>query len=81
LVLLKLLEGKYMHGVQNRNSIGHFSVLAALWFINALILIFGFPFLIYKKAVEIFLKTSKKPKSETNPKSARYFPCRIDSKL
>jgi hypothetical protein len=72
-----------MQVVQNRNSIGHLSVLTALWFINILIVIFGAPFLIFKKAQEVILKTftNSGQKEKTKQKSARYFPCRIDSKF
>lgn len=72
-----------MQGVEKNNSIGHFAVLAGLWFINLLIVVFGSPFLIFKKIRNIFLRTSKTPPSKTKTKSeaAQYFPCRIDSKL
>jgi hypothetical protein len=72
-----------MQGVQNKNSIGHLSVLTALWFINILVLIFGSPFLIYKKTRGFFSRTTKRSKPEENlkQKSTRYFPCRIDSNL
>jgi hypothetical protein len=45
--------------------------------------VFGSPFLIFKKIRNIFLRTSKTPPSKTKTKSeaAQYFPCRIDSKL
>lgn len=68
-----------MKGVEKRNSISHLAVLTGLWLINLLILIFGFPFLIFKKLQEIYFQTNKKSRSETKPKSARFFPCRIDS--
>jgi len=68
-----------MQGVKNRNTIGHLAVLTGLWFINLLILIFGFPFLIFKKLQEIYFQRNKNSFTETKPKSARYFPCRIDS--
>jgi hypothetical protein len=74
-----LLEEDFMQSAEKRNSIGHLSVLTGLWFINILILIFGFPFLIYKKAKEIYFGTNKNPRQETKPKSASYFPCRMDS--
>jgi hypothetical protein len=72
-----------MQVIQKRNSISHLLVLTAIWFINILVVIFGSPFLIYKKAREIFLKTAKnsKPEVQTKQKPARYFPCRIDSKM
>lgn len=62
---------------ENRNSVGHFAVLAGLWFINILIVIFSSPFLIYKKLKETFFKKSKHPAPgiETKQKSPRYFPC------
>ena len=70
-----------MKSTEKRNSIGHLSVLAGLWFINILILIFGFPFLIYKKVKEIFFKTSHKHPPEKKSKSSQYFPCEINSKF
>ena len=68
---------------EKNSSIGQHSVLAALWFINILIVVFGAPFLIYKKLAGIFIKPVKKvePKPDKNAKSAQYFPCRVDSKL
>ncbi len=68
-----------MQDAEKRNSIGHLAVLTGLWLINILILIFGFPFLIFKKLQEIYFQTNKNFRQETKPKSARYFPCRIDS--
>ena len=63
---------------KKNNSTGLFLVLAGLWAINILILFFGFPFLVFKKAQEIFTKSAYKSQknSAENPKSARYFPCR-----
>jgi hypothetical protein len=68
---------------EKSSSIGHFAVLSILWIVNILIVIFGLPFLLFKKLQEIFLKTAKKsqPKITEKPKSAQYFPCRIDSKF
>jgi hypothetical protein len=55
-----------MQDAEKGNSISHLAVLTAIWSINVLIVIFGFPFLIYKKLKEIFLKTTRHPRSETN---------------
>jgi hypothetical protein len=68
-----------MQDTEKRSSIGHLAVLTGLWLINLLILIFGFPFLILKKLRELYSETNKNPRRETKPKSARYFPCRMDS--
>jgi len=73
-----LLEEEFMQSTKQKNSIGHLSVLTGLWVINILILIFGFPFLIYKKVKEMFSGTNKNFGQETKPKSAGYFPCRMD---
>jgi hypothetical protein len=72
-----------MFAYEKSSSIGHILVLAGLWFVNILIVIFGSPFLLFKKTQELFFKATKKsqPKSATNQKSAQYFPCRIDSNL
>ena len=65
-----------MLAYEKNNSIGVFGVLAGLWAINILILIFGSPFLLFKKARELFLKPAKKPpaKPAENPNSPQYFP-------
>jgi len=68
-----------MQSAEKRNSIGQLAVLTSLWLINILILIFGFPFLIFKKLQEIYFQTNKNSSSETKLKAARYFPCRMDS--
>jgi len=67
-----------MQKYEKNNSIGVFLVLAGLWAINILILIFGFPFLLFKKAQEIFTKSAKKPLKDSaeNPNSPPYAPCR-----
>lgn len=65
-----------MEGAEKRNSFGHTAVLAGLWFINLLILIFGLPFLIFKKVQELFAQINKKSRPETKSETARYFPCR-----
>ena len=72
-----------MFAYEKSGSIGHILVLAGLWLVNILIVIFGSPFLLFKKMQELFFKATKKsqPKSATNQNSAQYFPCRIDSKL
>jgi hypothetical protein len=80
LILLNWLEGDFMQNTKKRNSIGHLSVLTGLWFINILILIFGLPFLIYKKLREIFSEPNKNLQQVTKKtKSTPYFPCRMDS--
>ena len=67
-----------MFAYEKGNSMGRFAVLAGLWFINILILIFGSPFLIFKKAQRLFSKPAKKPLPNTadQKKSTQYFPCR-----
>ena len=67
-----------MFTYEKSSSITHLSVLAGLWLVNILIVIFGSPFLIYKKIKGIFLKAVKKtpPNTAAEPKSAQYFPCR-----
>ncbi len=70
-----------MQNEENKNSIVHIAVLAGLWFINILIVIFSSPFLIYKKLMEIFFKKAKnsQPQIEAEKTAAQYFPCRSDS--
>lgn len=51
-------------------------VLAGLWFINLLILIFGFPFLIFKKLQEVFSNDSGKIQSSKDARPTRRLPCR-----
>jgi hypothetical protein len=68
-----------MQDTEKTNSIGHLSVLTVLWIINILILIFGFPFLIYKKVREMYAETNKNRPKESKAKSRAYFPCRMDS--
>lgn len=65
------------------SSIGHLLVLTGLWFINLLIVLFGFPFLIYKKIKDFcFDKSNKKEQPPTHkPKPTTYFQRQIDSKL
>lgn len=72
-----------MQSIEKRFSIGHFLVLTGLWVINILILVFGFPFLVFKKIQEVFFKTTKNNRLEAkqSSKSARYFPRQVDSKL
>ena len=72
-----------MQGLEKKYSIGHFSVLAIIWFINVLIVIFGSPFLVYKKLQKIFFKSAKKPLPENKPnaESTQYVPHRINSKF
>jgi len=69
-----------MQNEGKRHSFGHLSILAGLWFINILILIFGLPFLIYKKVKETFFKPAKKPLPAEKSKSAQYHPYGINSK-
>jgi hypothetical protein len=70
-----------MQSEEKGNSFGHLAVLAGLWFINILILIFGLPFLIYKKVKTTLFKPAKKPQRAEKSKSAQYLPYGIDSKL
>jgi hypothetical protein len=70
-----------MQNLKKRDSIVHLSVLAALWSVNILIVIFASPFLIYKKLRETFFKTPKSVPQTQTQKSRSYFPCRIDSKF
>jgi len=60
------------------SSIGHFAVWAGLWSINILIVIFGSPFLIYKKLRAAFAKSGKnsQPDGEAKKNPTRYFPCK-----
>jgi len=69
-----------MQSVEKRNIFANLSVLAILWVINLLIVIFGSPFLIYHKVRGIFVKPLKFTPQENPPKTkpARYFPCHID---
>jgi Tfp pilus assembly protein PilO len=73
-----MFKGKFMKGVKNNGSISYSLVLAGIWLINILIVLFGFPFLIYKKIQEIYVKATKnsRQKIKTKSKAARYFPCR-----
>jgi hypothetical protein len=66
-----------MRNVEKRSLIARFSVLTGLWAINLLIVIFGFPFLIYKKVRDIFIKPVRIAPTEKEPssKSSQYFPC------
>jgi hypothetical protein len=69
-----------MFEYEKDSSIGHSLVLILLWFVNILILIFGAPFLIFKKMRDVFFKSAPKsqPKIAAKPESAPYFPCRVD---
>lgn len=65
-----------MFQYEKNNSIGLFLIFAGLWAVNILILIFGLPFLLFKKVQEIFTKSAKKPQNNSteNPNSGQYFP-------
>jgi len=69
-----------MFEYEKGSSIGHSLVLFVLWFVNILILIFGAPFLVFKKMRNVFFKTAQKSQTKiaAKPESARYFPCRVD---
>ncbi|HEY8561438.1 MAG TPA: hypothetical protein VIL74_13770 [Pyrinomonadaceae bacterium] len=62
---------------EKSKAIGHFTVLAGLWFVNILIVIFGMPFIVFNKAREKFTKSAKKslPKTAAETESTHYFPC------
>jgi hypothetical protein len=72
-----------MQGAGKSNSFGHLAVLAGLWSINILIVIFGAPFLVYKKLrAALFKKTKNSAIAKTEPESApEYYPCEINSKF
>ena len=65
------------------NSKSHFTVLAVLWLVNILILIFGLPFLFFKKMRELFRKPAKNslPETAAQTSSSQYFSPQINSKL
>jgi hypothetical protein len=54
-----------MKGVKNNSSISPTLILTGIWFINTLIVIFGLPFLIYKKVQEIYSDNSKTSNQES----------------
>ncbi len=74
-----------MQDQKNRSSIAHLVVFAGLWFINTLIVIFGLPFLAYKKMREICSDQSKKqtqaPKIKSESHQTAYLQRQMDSKL
>lgn len=74
-----------MKGAANNKSISSALILGGLWFINILIVLFGFPFLIYKKIQELLTKNPPKfemeVKKDTNPKSNSYAPRHSNSKF
>lgn len=72
-----------MKNEAKRSSFAPLAVLGGLWFINILIVIFGSPFLIYKKIKDLFVKPVKIAPAQTGPNSEKpaYFSPSIDSKL
>jgi hypothetical protein len=71
-----------MKAVKTNRAVISTLILAGLWFINILIVIFGLPFLIVNKIKGLFTgKTDKFAPREEEANSAAYLPRQINSKL
>jgi hypothetical protein len=80
-----MITGEYMQGITKKSSISHRLVLTGIWIINLLIVLFGLPFLLYKKVVEFCSNRSNKikdqPNKKINSKAGGYLHQQIDPKM